>query len=143
MNRNKTYTKGAVKPYVKKEVDVPEHLKNIVLILKNNSEIRRFTSLGMINKLKQAGQIAADAKVYINFYFNKFSISINGLKQEFTYNNSLFVTCLYASFVSFANSANKTINEFCKIESCIANENEVNEIVNSIQNTNNSDPVEE
>lgn len=142
MNKNKTYTKGVNTPRPKKDVNVPEHLKNIVLILKNNSEIRRFTALGMINRLKQAGEIPADAKVYINFYFNKFSVSVNGLKQEFKYNNSLFINCLCSSFVLFANDASKTIKEFCNIESCSVDDNEVTEIAKNVQD-NNSNPVEE
>lgn len=138
MNRNKNYTKGAVKPAVKNEQNVPEHLKNIVLLLKNNAEIRRYTALGMINRLKQAGQIAKEAKVYINFYFTKFSINIDGLKQEFHYNSELFINCLAAAFPAFANSASKIINEFCKIESKEIEEEEINDISNNIINNDSS-----
>lgn len=139
MERNKT-----TKPIVKKPIEdnTPKHLKEIVLLLNNNSEIRRYTSKGMIAKLKQLGQIPKDSKAYIKFSYRKFSVSVDGLKQEFYYNNSLFTTCLTAAFPAFASNAINIIKTFCEIEHCSIDNDEVNNIVELLTESNSS-PVEE
>jgi len=142
-NNNKKNTKFNKKEYIKNKIDnTPEHIKNLVLLVKNNAEIRRYTALGIINKLKQKKLIAQDAKVFIQFYFNKYSIIVNGLKQEYTYNNTLFITCLAAAFPSFAHNANKVIDEFITKENQTLNESDIEEIVEIVKD-NTSSPVEE
>lgn len=126
------------KPTLKDKLEkVPEHIRNIVYVLNNNAEIRRFTSLEMINKLREKNVISDTDKVYIKFDINKFSIIINGLAQENRYNNNFFIEAFESSFISFAKSARNLINTFCEVENREAEE-EVQE-----QNENNeSSPVE-
>lgn len=84
---------------------------SIALLLKNNAEIRRFTSLAIINYLSQKGEIKGEHK-YVAFKWDKFSVKCDNLMREFSYKEDFFVSALIGSFASFANSAQKTISEF-------------------------------
>lgn len=83
----------------------------IALLLKNNAEIRRFTSLAIINYLTQKNEIAGDKK-YVSFKWDKFAVKYDNLMREYSYKENFFLTALVGSFASFANSAQKTIEEF-------------------------------
>ena len=117
-NRKPSYTsnnskRSFRKPTLKDKLEkVPEHIRNIVYVLNNNAEIRRFTSLAMINTLRSGNAISETDKVYIKFGINKFSIIVNGLAQEQHYNNNFFIDAFSASFAAFARSAQKLINTF-------------------------------
>lgn len=93
----------------------PEHLINLVLIIKNNAEIRRFTSIGILNYLLQKGEISGPNR-YVSYKWNKFSVRYNGLIREYLYTEPFFINCLVASFTSFSAVAQKTINAFCRKE---------------------------
>lgn len=146
-NRKPSYTSNNVKrsfrkPTLKDKLEkVPEHIRNIVYVLNNNAEIRRFTSLAMINTLRTGNVISEDDKVYIKFGINKFSIIINGLAQEQHYNNNFFIDAFSASFAAFARSAQKLINTFCEVENREINEEEIVETAKAIED-NTSSPVE-
>lgn len=147
-NRKPSYTSNNVKrsfrkPTLKDKLEkVPEHIRNIVYVLNNNAEIRRFTSLAMINTLRTSNVISETDKVYIKFGINKFSIIINGLAQEQHYNNNFFIEAFSASFAAFARSAQKLINTFCEVENREINEEEIVETAKAIED-NTSSPVEE
>lgn len=49
-----------------------DEMINLVLLCRNNSEIRRFTSYGIINFLYQKGEIK-EPKGYVTFFWNKLS----------------------------------------------------------------------
>ena len=119
------------------EVDVkdifPEHYIQIALIIKNNAEIRRFTSIGFLNYLLQKGIIKGD-KRYVSFKWNKFTVKCNGLVKEYSFNEPFFLNALVAAFSSFSASAQRTINNFCQEEMNTSldkavNVDEVNNIV--------------
>lgn len=119
------------------EVDVkdlfPEHYIQIALIIKNNAEIRRFTSIGILNYLLQKGIIKGD-KRYVSFKWNKFTVKCNGLVKEYSFNEPFFLNALVAAFSSFSASAQRTINQFCQKEMNTSLDktvdvNEVNNIV--------------
>ena len=147
-NRKPSYTSNNVKrsfrkPTLKDKLEkVPEHIRNIIYVLNNNAEIRRFTSLAMINTLRTANAISETDKVYIKFGINKFSIIVNGLAQEQHYNNNFFIEAFSASFAAFAKSAQKLINTFCEVENRELNEEEIVETAKAIED-NTSSPVEE
>lgn len=131
---------------------VPKYLSNLVRIIRNNTEIRRFTSIGIINYLKQKGEITTDNnKPYINFLWNKFQVKANGLTREYPYHETFFINCFAASFTSFSAAAQRTINIFVKEAihknfDTEANQNEINNIIKSIDeyvNENNIDNIEE
>lgn len=138
-NGKRSFRKLTLKDKLEK---VPEHIRNIVYVLNNNAEIRRFTSLAMINTLRTSNVISETDKVYIKFGINKFSIIINGLAQEQHYNNNFFIEAFSASFAAFARSAQKLINTFCEVENREINEEEIVETAKAIED-NTSSPVEE
>lgn len=121
--------------------NTPEHTRNLVYLVKNNAEIRRFTALSIINMMKQKNMIDKDAKCYVSFLFNKYSVNVNGLRQEYSYNNDIFIKSLAAAFPAFAYNAEKVINTYLNIENQKLDSEEVAEIVEAIKN-NDSSPVE-
>ena len=104
--------KGQLPPFAQK---MPEHYTNLVRIIKNNAEIKRFTSLGIINWLTQKGVINGKSK-YVDFKWNKFTVITDGWKRDFSYKEPFFINCLVASFSCFANSATKAIEDFVSKE---------------------------
>lgn len=93
----------------------PEHFVQIALLIKNNAEIRRFTSLGILNYLYQKGAIKG-TDGFVSFKWNKFAVKYKGLICEYAYSEPFFLNALVASFISFSASAQRTIDKFCKIE---------------------------
>lgn len=93
----------------------PEHIVNLALIIKNNAEIRRFTALGILNYLLQKGEINGKSR-YVNFKYNKFAVTCDGLMREYLYTEPFFINALIAAFSSFSASAQRTINIFCEKE---------------------------
>jgi len=93
----------------------PEHIVKLVNLVKSNSDIRRYTSLGILNYLYQKG-IIEEAKGYVTFNWTKFRVVNRGLSVEYRYTEAFFINCLIASFTSFANAAQKIIGIFCSNE---------------------------
>lgn len=93
----------------------PEHIVKLVNLVKSNSDIRRYTSLGILNYLFQKN-IIEEAKGYVTFNWTKFRVVNRGLSVEYRYTESFFLNCLIASFTSFANAAQKIIGVFCSNE---------------------------
>ena len=91
---------------------------NFVRIIKNNTEIRRFTSLAIINYLKQKGIISGDNN-YVTYYWEKFRVISNGLSVEYRYTEKFLIKALIGSFASFANNAENIINEFCEVNNIL------------------------
>ena len=109
-------TENVAKVERKKDLSrIPEHVLQLSLIVKNNSEIRRFTALGILNYLLQKGEISGTSR-YVQFKFNKFAVKCDGLAREYSYNEPFFLNALVASFSSFSASAQRTIDNFCKKE---------------------------
>lgn len=110
----------------------PEHYINIALLIKNNAEIRRFTSIGIINYLLQKGEIRGE-KRYVVYKWNKFSVRCDSLIREYYYTEPFFLNCLVASFSSFSAAAQKIINTFTRKEMSIGFNKAIDaEEVNSI-----------
>jgi len=95
--------------------EYPAHMVEIALIIKNNAEIRRFTSLGVLNYLLQKGEIKGKSR-FVTFKWNKFSVKVDTLTKEYSYTEPFFLNCLAASFASFSASAQKTIDKFIHLE---------------------------
>lgn len=93
----------------------PEHFVNLAMIIKNNAEIRRFTSIGILNYLLQKKEIRGNNR-FVSFKWNKFSVKCDGLTREYSYTETFFLNCLVAAFTSFSASAQKTIDTFTSKE---------------------------
>lgn len=139
MNKFKRTANNAVKvenekrDFRKDAIDrIPEHVKNVAFIIRNNAEIRRFTALGIINHLLETGEIHGN-KNYVVFRFNKFSVKSDGLAREYFYTAPFFLNALVASFSLFSASAQQTIDEFTNREVSKNLEDIVNpEVINNI-----------
>lgn len=116
--------------------NIPTHVLELACIVKDNAEIRRFTSLAILNYLHQKNELRGK-KGYVDFLWNKFAVKAGGLSREYRYTELFFIKALVSAFTSFANSANKTINNFLEIElnteiSEVTNDKEIIEIVETI-----------
>lgn len=110
----------------------PKHIVELSAIVKNNSEIRRFTALGIINYLQQKGEIKGDKK-FVSFKWNKFRVIVDGLSRDYYYTEPFFLNAFVAAFSSFSASAQRTIDNFCKKElNSSLSDNVTNEEVNNI-----------
>lgn len=120
----------------------PEHVRNIAFLLKNNTEIRRFTSIGILNWLLQKGEIKGERR-YVSFLWNKFAVKVDGLVKEYPYTEPFFLNCLVASFTSFSASAQRTIDTFTKKEMMVGISKAVDaqEVLNIVEDTEESTMV--
>lgn len=88
----------------------------LALIVKNNAEIRRFTSKNIISHLVKEGKLAAEDKVHVEFLWNKFKVTknVNGnsLSTEYLFEEPFFIKSLVDSFEQFNGSASQTIGAF-------------------------------
>lgn len=123
-NGNRTYNRNGFnkKPFNKKVKGLPpitekfpEHIVNLASLVKHNAEIRRFTALGIINYLKQKGEITGTSN-FIRFSWEKFAVINNGLIREYKYTEDFFIKALIASFTSFCASAEIIISKFLSTE---------------------------
>lgn len=93
----------------------PAYLVKFVNLIKSNSDLRRYTALGILNYLYQKGEISKP-KGYISWSWTKFRVTVDGLSFERRYNEPYFINCLVAAFTSFANAGEKIIKTFCSKE---------------------------
>lgn len=94
-------------------IKVPDHVVEIAYIVIYNSAIRRLTSLNILNYLTQTGKLRPDAGgKYVKFLWNKFQVTADGLKSEYSYREKFFLNALVAAFPQFAKNAQDTIQDF-------------------------------
>ena len=115
-----------------------DHMIELVLIVKHNAEIRRFTSLNIINYLNNKG-IINERKAHVAFRWNKFTVKFKGLSRDYAYTETFFINALIASFSNFSASAQKAIGRFAKAElrsniTEVIDMGEINEHVNNHAN---------
>lgn len=118
----------------------PTHVVKLVNLVKSNSDIRRYTALGILNYLYQKGLIE-EAKGYVSFNWTKFRVVNKGLSTEYRYVEPFFLNCLIASFTSFANAAQKIIKVFCSKEyedTFVQDDAMVNAAVEAADNADNA-----
>lgn len=125
----------------------PEWVNRITLLARNNAEFKRLLSLLLIELHKEAGDIGNDAKCYIKFNFNKYSVKVNGLLTEYSMKTKLFVTAGAAAIVAFDQYAQHTLasyvnNEFDENPLNDKDLEKANELVSKI-NVIPTTPVEE
>lgn len=104
--------------------NIPNHITELALIVKNNAQIRRYTAIAIINYLYQKGEISkisAEEQAkgkgnYVNFLWDKFTVKSNGLSRDYRYTEKFFITALIGSFTSFAANSKEVIINFLKEE---------------------------
>ena len=91
----------------------PEHIIEIAYIVKDNAAIRRFTSLNILNHLIQIGRLSPDSGgLYVNYLWNKFQVTADGLKSQYSYKEKFFLESLSKAVGQFEQSIQGTIKNF-------------------------------
>lgn len=83
----------------------PQSTVKIALLIKNNAEFRRMISLAIRINLIKVGACTKEDKVYISYYWNKYAVSINGLKTEQFFTSQEFLNAFGVAnncFTSYA-----------------------------------------
>ncbi len=104
--------------------NIPNHITELALIVKNNAQIRRYTAIAIINYLcqkEEISKISAEEQAkgkgnYVNFLWDKFTVKSNGLSRDYRYTEKFFITALIGSFTSFAANSKEVIINFLKEE---------------------------
>jgi hypothetical protein len=104
--------------------NIPNHITELALIVKNNAQIRRYTAIAIINYLcqkREISKISAEEQAkgkgnYVNFLWDKFTVKSNGLSRDYRYTEKFFITALIGSFTSFAANSKEVIINFLKEE---------------------------
>ena len=83
----------------------PQSTVKIALLIKNNAEFRRMISLAIRINLIKNEKCTKEYKVYISYYWNKYAVSINGLKQENFFNSQEFLNAFAVANNCFSSYA--------------------------------------
>lgn len=147
---NGVATKVPGKTFERKPFDesrFPEHSRRLTFLCRNNAEFKRLLSLALIHLHRENETIPADAKAYVKFNFNKYSIKAEGLITEYSMKTKLFTTAMVTAIVAFNQYSQNTLanyvnNEFDKnplTDEELEKANKICEVINVIP----SSPVEE
>lgn len=94
----------------------PEHIIRVMLIIKNNAEIRRFTALNFIQALKDAGEIKPEDTAYVDFGYNdwtRFTLVVNKWRRRYELTNEVFVKAFIAALNDVTAASFDTIKNMC------------------------------
>lgn len=116
-NRSRSYVKTNDVDFVEKAIEkFGKESVELALIVKNNAEIRRFTSKNIISHLIAEGKASIEDKIHVEFLWNKFKVTRNvdgnNLSTEYLYTESFFIKSLVDSFEQFSTNASETIGAF-------------------------------
>lgn len=116
-NKPRRYVKSNDSDFIAKAIEkFGKESVELALIVKNNAEIRRFTSKNIITHLVEEGKVNSEDKVHVEFLWNKFKVTVNvngnNLSTEYLYTESFFIKSLVKSFEQFSESASQTIGAF-------------------------------
>lgn len=116
-NRQRTYVRTDDTNFVDKAIEkFGKETVELALIVKNNAEIRRFTSKNIIAHLIEEKKATAEDKIHVEFLWNKFkvtkNVNNNNLSTEYLYTENFFIKSLIKSFEQFSESASNTIGAF-------------------------------
>lgn len=91
-------------------INVPQHILDVVCIVKFNAAFRRHTSLNILHTLEDDGIIYSSKGAYVDFLWNKFRVtSDGGLRREYRYTNDLFVDALVKAHADVASDSQRVI----------------------------------
>jgi hypothetical protein len=98
-------------------INVPQHILDVVCIVKFNAAFRRHTSLNILHTLEDDGRINNSKCAYVDFLWNKFRVTADGgLRREYRYTEDLFIDALVKAHVDVANDNQKVINSMIDTE---------------------------
>lgn len=98
-------------------INVPQHILDVVCIVKFNAAFRRHTSLNILHTLEDDGRINNSKGAYVDFLWNKFRVTADGgLRREYRYTEDLFIDALVKAHADVANDSQKVINNMIDTE---------------------------
>ena len=98
-------------------INVPQHILDVVCIVKFNAAFRRHTSLNILHTLEDDGRINNSKGAYVDFLWNKFRVTADGgLRREYRYTDDLFIDALVKAHADVANDNQKVINSMINTE---------------------------
>lgn len=91
-------------------INVPQHILDVVCIVKFNAAFRRHTSLNILHTLEDDGIICNSKGAYVDFLWNKFRVTADGgLRREYRYTEDLFIDALVKAHADVANDSQRVI----------------------------------
>lgn len=97
--------------------NVPQHILDVVCIVKFNAAFRRHTSLNILHTLEDDGRINSSKGAYVDFLWNKFRVTADGgLRREYRYIEDLFIDALVKAHADVATDNQKVINSMIDTE---------------------------
>lgn len=98
-------------------INVPQHILDVVCIVKFNAAFRRHTSLNILHTLEDDGRINNSKGAYVDFLWNKFRVTADsGLRKEYRYTEDLFIDALVKAHADVATDNQKVINSMIDTE---------------------------
>lgn len=98
-------------------INVPQHILDVVCIVKFNAAFRRHTSLNILHTLEDDGRICNSKGAYVDFLWNKFRVTADGgLRREYRYTDDLFIDALVKAHADVATDNQKVINSMIDTE---------------------------
>lgn len=98
-------------------INVPQHILDVVCIVKFNAAFRRHTSLNILHTLEGDGRINNSKGAYVDFLWNKFRVTADGgLRREYRYTEDLFIDALVKAHADVATDNQKVINSMIDTE---------------------------
>lgn len=114
---NKPYAKPAPskKPFKKSNntSKVAPELENVVKIVKYNANIKRHTSLNILNRFVEDGFIDEAKGAFVDFLWDKYTVKCKGITKEYPYDKT-FVEALVKAHEDVAKDSAVAINAFVK-----------------------------
>lgn len=91
-------------------INVPQHILDVVCIVKFNAAFRRHTSLNILHALEDDGRICNSKGAYVDFLWNKFRVTADGgLRREYRYTDDLFIDALVKAHADVASDSQRVI----------------------------------
>ena len=91
-------------------INVPQHILDVVCIVKFNTAFRRHTSLNILHTLEDDGRIYNSKGAYVDFLWNKFRVTADGgLRREYRYTDDLFIDALVKAHADVASDSQRVI----------------------------------
>lgn len=98
-------------------INVPQHILDVVCIVKFNAAFRRHTSLNILHTLEDDDRINNSKGAYVDFLWNKFRVTADGgLRREYRYTEDLFIDALVKAHADVATDNQKVINSMIDTE---------------------------
>ena len=109
-------------------INVPQHILDVVCIVKFNAAFRRHTSLNILHALEDDGRIYNAKGAYVDFLWNKFRVTADGgLRREYRYTDDLFIDALVKAHSDVASDSQHVIGVMIDTETELHKKNKDSE----------------